>query len=122
MAEYSFDPIAVVVDWLEACRARRLDDLLNLYDGEATLECGCDGPRTCRGRADLERYWKVRLEQAVPNAFGLHDLLPDADGQGVVLDYLSYEGKPVRIHFGFTDGGKIAQTVCGPVRQGAKAA
>jgi hypothetical protein len=118
MAEYSFDPIAVVIDWFDACRARRLNDLLNLYDGAATLECGCDGPRTYRGRSDLE------YALSKPRRTHSHstNLLPDTDGQGVVLEYLSNEGKPVRIHFEFTDGGKIVQTVCGPVRQGAKAA
>jgi ketosteroid isomerase-like protein len=37
-----FDPLAVVVDWLDACRSRELDALLNLYDERATLECDCE--------------------------------------------------------------------------------
>ena len=35
----SFDPIGVVVDWLDACRARRLWALVDLYDDEAAVEC-----------------------------------------------------------------------------------
>ena len=38
----TFDPLAVVADWLDACRWRELDALLNLYDERATLECDCE--------------------------------------------------------------------------------
>ena len=38
-ARDGFDAIGVVVDWIDACKQRRLDDLLNLYDPWATLEC-----------------------------------------------------------------------------------
>ena len=51
-----------------------------------------------------------------PVAFGLEEITPEADG--VVLDYRSYEGKPVRIHFSFDQFGKIVQTRCEPA--GAK--
>ena len=34
----NFDPLAVVVDWLDACRMGKLDGLLDLYDERATLE------------------------------------------------------------------------------------
>jgi hypothetical protein len=34
-----------------------------------------------------------------------------------VLDYLSYEGKPVRIAFTFTPDGRIWQTACAPASQ-----
>ena len=37
------DQIAVVVDWLDACRRRELGALLDLYASDASLECGCDG-------------------------------------------------------------------------------
>jgi len=38
----TFDPLAVVSDWLDACRWGELDALLNLYDERATLECDCE--------------------------------------------------------------------------------
>src|SRR6266536_1280005 len=45
-----FDAIAIVVDWLDACGQRRLLDLLELYDDDATVDCGEGGPvrRTAR--------------------------------------------------------------------------
>jgi hypothetical protein len=124
MLNIAFDPVAVVVDWLDACRARNLDGLLNLYDAKASLQCACDGPYIYQGHEDLARYWSPRLQKAVPHAFGLTELFPDNsdDRPGVVLDYVGYDGKPVRIRFRFTKVGKIAQTVCRPLRQDSKAA
>lgn len=107
-----FDPIAAVVDWLDACRRRDLSGLLDLYAADASLECACDGATLIHGRDALEAYWRPRLDAFVPTAFGLEEIAPDADG--VVLDYSSYDGKPVRISFGFSPQGKISRTVCGP--------
>jgi hypothetical protein len=118
----NFDPLAVVVDWLDAGRARRLDALLDFYDSAATLECGCDGPHIYRGRADIARYWAKRLEAAVPDAFRLINILPGDEPHNAVLDYTSYEGRLVRIYFDFAPTGKIAATACGPLDQCSKAA
>ena len=106
-----FDPIAVVVDWLDACRRRDLVALLDLYGGEASLECACDGI-DIHGRGALEAYWSPRLDAFVPTAFGLEEIAPTPDG--VVLDYSSSEGKPVRIEFKFAPNGKIGRTRCAP--------
>ena len=38
----SFDPIGVVVDWLDACRERQLPVLIDLYDDAAIIDC-CQG-------------------------------------------------------------------------------
>ena len=118
MREDNFDPLAVVVDWLEACRARRLDELLDFYDTAATLECGCNGPHIYRGRADLAAPPRGRD----PDAFRLTNILPGDEPGSAVLDYSSYEGKPVRIYFQFAPSGKIAATACGPLDRSSKAA
>ena len=99
-----FDQVALVVDWLDACRNRDLAALLDLYADDATFECGCGEVGLREGRAELEAYWRPRLDALAPTAFGLEEITPTADG--VVLDYLSYEGKPVRIAFTFTPDGK----------------
>ena len=36
-----FDPLGVVIDWLDACRSGELIVLLDLYDDAAILECDC---------------------------------------------------------------------------------
>ena len=107
------DPIATVVDWLDACRSRRIYSLLDLYDEAATLECACDGIKSLTGRAALEAYWRPKLTNPSPGSFAMDDVA--ADGEGVILDYQSYEGKPVRIHFRFNDTGKILHTRCRPL-------
>ena len=108
-----FDQIAIVVDWLDACRERDLTGLIDLYADDASLECACEGTALIHGRTALEAYWRPRLEAFVPTAFGLEEITPFADG--VVLDYSSFEGKPVRISFTFSPVGKIQHTTCGPV-------
>jgi hypothetical protein len=110
-----FDQVAVVVDWLDACRNRDLAALLDLYADDAKLECGCGEAEVSQGRAELESYWRSRLKTLAPSAFGLEDITPAAES--VLLDYLSHEGKPVRIAFAFTRNGKILRTSCAPAAQ-----
>jgi hypothetical protein len=105
------DPIATVVDWLDACRSRRIYALPDLYDEAATLECACDGIKSLTERAALEAYWRPRLTNPSPGSFAMDDVT--AHGEGVILDYQSYEGKPVRIHF--NDTGKIVHTRSRPL-------
>ena len=105
-----FDQIALVVDWLDACRKRDLAALLDLYADDATLQCQCGKVKVSEGRAELESYWRPRLGALASDAFGLEEITPIAEG--VVLDYLSHEGKPVRIAFRFTTGGKILRSDC----------
>ena len=106
------DQVAVVVDWLDACRRHDLAALLDLYAPTASLECNCEGGSIYAGRAALEAYWRPRLEAFSPDAFGLVEIAPCTEG--VVLDYLNSEGKPVRIFFAFDAGGMILQSRCGP--------
>ena len=110
-----FDQIALVVDWLDACRKRDLAALLDLYADDATLECQCGGGKVSEGRAELESYWRPRLDARVPTAFGLEEITPTAEG--VVLDYLSHEGEPVRTAFTFSRDAKIQRTACLPMQQ-----
>ena len=106
------DQMAVVVDWLDACRNRDLTALLDLYAEDATLECRCGGPSINAGRAQLESYWRSRLDKLAPTAFGLEEIMPTADG--VLLDYLDNRGGPVRANFSFTADGKILRNDCLP--------
>jgi hypothetical protein len=108
-----FDQIAVVVDWLDACRRRDLDALRDLYAPEASLECRCNGTTVNAGWAALASYWGPRLDGLAPNAFGLEEIEPTPDG--VQLDYVSHEGLLARMVFSFTDDGKILRTHCAPV-------
>jgi hypothetical protein len=107
-----FDRMAVVVDWLDACRNRNLQALLDLHADDASLECRCEGI-VVSGRAQLAAYWAPRLYSLAPTAFGLDEIIPLDDG--VTLDYLDFEGKPVRVVFGFGSSGKITHARCQPL-------
>jgi hypothetical protein len=109
-----FDPLAVVVDWLDAGRLGDLNALLDLYDEKATLECRCENV-SLTGRAVVAAYWASKLECMVPGAFSLEDITVTRDG--VSVDYLDFAAKPVRIHFRFSSTGQIVHTSCGPSDQ-----
>ena len=106
-----FDEMAAVVDWLDCCRNRDLEALLDLYADQARLDCACEGSRIS-GRAALADYWRPKLAKVSAEAFGLEEITPHDDS--VVLDYLSYEGKRVRIAFVFDAMGKISRMQCAP--------
>jgi hypothetical protein len=109
-SQISFDPIGTVVDWIDACRQRRLTALVDLYDDAAKLDC-CEGG-SFHGKSGVERYWGPKLEKLVAGAFAIDALMPEAGG--VSLDYRDYDGKPVRTHFRFSETGKIISTACAP--------
>lgn len=104
-----FDNMAVVVDWLDACRNENLESLLDCYADDAGLDC--EGIHLV-GRSGLAAYWKPRLKGFSAAAFGLEEITPTADG--VMLEYINHEGKPVKVVFTFNSSGKIAQMRCEP--------
>lgn len=106
-----FDPLVVVIDWLDACRDRDMEVLLNLYDSSASLHCDCTDENR-KGRAEIESYWRIRLHSQAPNAFQIDKLYHEGDA--VFLSCTSFEGKPMRIRFWFTEAGLIKHTLCGP--------
>jgi hypothetical protein len=106
-----FDKMAAVVDWLDACRGRNLDALLDFYAGNAGLECACEDAGIS-GRSALAAYWRPKLSGASREAFTLEEITPL--GEGVALDYLSFDGQPVRIIFAFDATGKISHMRCEP--------
>jgi hypothetical protein len=109
-----FDPLAVIIDWLDACRSGDLAALLDLYDERANLQCDCEGV-DLTGRASLSLYWSERLRSQAPNAFILDDL--KVTGDGVWADYRDNKGILVRAHFRFSPSGKIQQSSCGPLNR-----
>jgi hypothetical protein len=113
-ARDGFDAIGVVVDWIDACKARRLDALLELYDEAATIQC-CEG--YFRGRSEVEKYWLPKLAGAAAGAFEIDALLPEAEG--VSLDYRGHDGQSVRTLFRFADNGKITHTACALIKAAA---
>jgi hypothetical protein len=110
-----FDAIGVIVDWIDACKKRHLDTLLDLYADGATVEC-CEGG-SFRGPSEIKRYWGPRLVRQAVGSFEIDALFLEEDG--VSLDYRGYDGHAVRTHFRFDDTGKIRLTACSPIKEAA---
>ena len=111
-SQTDFDPMGVVIDWIDAYRQRELSTLIELYDEAAIVDC-CEGGRF-NGRAALESYWQSKLIRSMPSAFEIDVLVPEADE--VLLDYKGHDGKAVRTLFRFSHNGKIIHTTCAPVQ------
>ena len=107
----SFDPLAIAVDWLDACRSGDLDALGDLYDEEATLECDRQY-NVLVGREAIVAYWGPKLERRLGSSFTLDDLSPTSSG--VQVDYRDDKGEAARIHLHFSYSGKILHTTCRP--------
>jgi hypothetical protein len=110
-----FDAIGIVVDWIDACRQRRLLELLELYDERAVIEC-CEGGRF-HGLSEIETYWQQRLAASTEAGFEIDAIMPLADI--VQLDYRGVDGEPLRIYFRFTSSGKIRSTECELIKAAA---
>jgi hypothetical protein len=80
-----------------------------MRDDERAWCCECV---SLTGRKSIAEYWALKLETKLIAAFTLNNM--KLSGDGVQVDYLSYESKPVRINFRFSSSGKILHTSCGP--------
>jgi hypothetical protein len=107
----NFDPVGIVIDLLDACRERRLEDLLSLYADQATLDC-CSGERFV-GRPDLLCYWPAKLRDAIESAFELDELCPEQEC--VRLVYRDDNDSSVSMRFWFDSEGRITRTLCVPL-------
>ncbi len=104
--------MAQVDGWLAACRSGDAFGLMAFYDEDATLECACTGPAVYAGFAAILEYWSPKLRSKAPRRFSLVEA--QAEAGRVVVDYLSYEAKPVRMTLSFDARGKIIRSQCGP--------
>jgi hypothetical protein len=109
-----FDSMAIVVDWLDACRKGDLQTLLDLHADDAELECQCDGTRLYCGRTGLEAYWSPRIGAFSTAGFRLEEIGPVS--HGVELEYSVAGSLRIRAVFGFSADGKIFHTRCAPAR------
>jgi ketosteroid isomerase-like protein len=102
-----FDNVAVVVDWLDACRSGSPDALLDLYADDAVLEVPHEGI-AISGRSQLAAYWAAKLSAPASGAFALDQIMPVADG--VMLDHSDADGRTVRTVFTFGASGRISRS------------
>lgn len=105
----SFDSMGLAIDWLDAYRRQSLADLLELYSGSASIECGCAGSSVIVGKGAIAAYWMDRF-RAKP-ATCLLDIQPE--GRAVVLTYKAAD-ESVSAALHFDDTARITLQTCGP--------
>jgi hypothetical protein len=110
--QFVIDPLVQTQLWLEACRLGDLRSAMHFYLPEATLECSCSGAAVYAGSAAIQEYWAPKLRSMHPLRFTL-EAARVQDG-GIFVDYLSYEGRPVRMHLTFNEEGRILRSECAP--------
>ena len=99
------DPMALAVDWLDAYRAARIDQIVGMYSPDAVIECACGGRMIIHSSQEvIAAYWRHRLVESP--AYGLEDL--QVDGAAVAVSY-------IRALRDIADNGLIVRCGCGPV-------
>lgn len=104
------DPMAVAVDWLDAYRAARINQIVGMHSADAVIECACGGRKIIHGREGIAAYWRHRFIE-MP-AFELEDL--QADGGAVAVSYQTSNGT-VQALLDIAENGLITRCRCGPV-------
>ena len=55
------DPMAVAIDWLDAYRAARINQIVGMYTRDAVIECACGGRKIIHGLEGITAYWRHRF-------------------------------------------------------------
>ena len=105
------DPMAVAVDWLDAYRAARINQIVAMHSPDAVIECACGGRKIINGHEGIAAYWRHRFIE-VP-ALELEDL--QVDGDTVVVSYRTSSGI-VKALLDIAEDGMINHCRCGPIR------
>ena len=113
LPDQQFDPVVAAIDWLDACKSRELDDVIEFYAEDATLECACCDNVIFAGRKELHAYWQPKLADPSPTLFELERVWDDLAGTS--LAYRSHDRMLVRVSFSFNEFGKIARCRCIPI-------
>jgi ketosteroid isomerase-like protein len=103
------DPMAVAVDWLDAYRAARINQIVGMYSPDAVIECACGG-KVIHGQEAVAAYWRHRFIETP--VLELEDL--QVDGGAVVISYRTASGI-VQALLDIEEDGMIYRCRCGPI-------
>ena len=106
------DPMAVAMDWLDAYRSARIDQMVALYSSDAVIDCACVSGRAIYGEEDIATYWRHRFVESPP--LELVDL--QADGEAVVIMYRTSSGI-IETLLDIAEDGLITCCACGIERR-----
>ena len=103
--------MALAIDWLDAYRAARINQIVGMYSPDAVIECACGGRKIIHSSQEgTAAYWRHRLVESP--AYGLEDL--QVDGAAVAVSYRTSSGI-IRALRDIADNGLIVRCGCGPV-------
>ncbi|WFU14393.1 nuclear transport factor 2 family protein [Bradyrhizobium sp. CB3481] len=102
--------MAVAVDWLDAYRAARINQIVGMYSPDAVIECACEGRKIITGWEGIATYWRQRfIEQP---ALELEEI--QLDGEAVLVTYRTSSGT-VQALLDVAEDGLITRCRCGLV-------
>ena len=59
------DPMAVAIDWIDAYRAARINQMIGMYSPDAVIDCACGGNKAISGQEGIADYWRNRSLKAL---------------------------------------------------------
>jgi ketosteroid isomerase-like protein len=99
---------AAAVDWLDAYRAGRINQIVGMYSPDAVIECACGGRKFIYGQEGIAAYWRDRFIE-MP-ALELEDV--QVDGRAVAVSYRVNSGI-VQALLDISEDGLITRCRCG---------
>ena len=105
-----WDPMAVAVDWVDAYRAARINQIVGLHSPDAVIECACGGRRSSKVREASQPTGDIASLKCPRSE--LEDL--QADGGVAVVSYRTRNGT-VQALLDIAENGLITRCRCGPV-------
>jgi hypothetical protein len=108
------DPMAVAVDWLDAYRARRTNQMVGMHSPDALIDCTCGGGNAIYGQEGIAAYWKHRFIESP--VLELVDL--QVAGEDVLVTYRTSSGMIVEALLNIAEDGLITYCSCGPCSTG----
>jgi len=104
------DPMAVAIDWLDAYRTRRVDEIVAMHSADAVIDCACERGGAIQGKEGIAAYWQRRIGE--DPSLELLDF--DTAGREVVIVYRTNNGI-VEALLDIAEDGLITHCACGRV-------
>ena len=102
------DSMAIAIEWLDAYRSARVDQMVALHSPDAVIDCACVSGRVIQGKKNIATYWRHRFAESP--ALELVDL--QADGEAVVITFRT-GGGIVETLLDIAEDGRINCCACG---------
>jgi hypothetical protein len=102
--------MAVAIDWLDAYRAGRINQMVGMFSRDAVIDCACEDTSAVSGQEGIAAYWRQRF--VASPALELLDM--QVNSGALVVTYRT-SGGIVEALLDIADDGLITCCACGPV-------